>query len=104
LVNNGPVSQASAIAAMYSLLLFLAIVLKLNIWNADRGFNSQFISAFLTLLAWAGLNIYFQGRPKTAYYRFINESKRQRILGAMGVNIVVIIIVWFFVVAVAGHQ
>jgi hypothetical protein len=104
LVYNGPAWQASAITAMYSLLLILSIVLILNTWNENRGFYFHFISACLVLLAWVGLTFYFETRAKIAYYRFINESARQRVLGSVCVNAVIIMIIVFFIATVTNHS
>jgi hypothetical protein len=85
-------------------LLIVSVVLQLNIWNKNLGFYLQFISIFLALLVYTLLAFYFQKRAKIAYYRFINESKKQRIIGSLCVNGIILIIVTFFVMSVAKHR
>ena len=99
-VLREPPFMASVITAVYCSAFLISLAIRLNIWTKNAGFYVHFFLVFLSLLIYTTLCLYFEKRAKKAYYRFINESRSQKILGALFVNTGIGLIIVLFVTSV----
>lgn len=99
-ILRDPPFMSSVITAAYCSALLVSLAIRLNFLGKSTGFYLKFFSIFLILLICTILSLYLERRAKKVYHRFINESKKQKIVGAVCVNTVIVLIIALFVTMV----
>ena len=92
----GPRYHADNFVTMFLFSIPLWVTLKLNLWDTTMAI--QFILALVAVLTFIGLGIFVERKIRTkAIGLYMNESKKQSIIGALLVNVFIIIysLLWF---------
>ena len=93
----GPRDQADNFVTIILFSIPLWVTLKLNLW--DTTMEIQFVLALVAVFTFIGLGIFVEKKIRTkAIGLYMNESKKQSIIGAILVNVFILVysFLWFY--------
>jgi len=87
---RGPREHADNFVTMFLFSIPLWVTLKLNLW--DTTMEIQFILALVAVFTFIGLGIFVERKIRTkAIGLYMNESKEQSFIGAILVNVFILV-------------
>ncbi len=93
----GPRNHADNFVTMFLFSIPLWVTIKLNLWDTTMGI--QFVLALVAVFTLIGLGIFVEKKIRAkAIGLYMNESREQSIVGALLVNVFIIVyfFLWFY--------